>query len=267
MIPRRYIEEWRQNAPWPDNTQVEQDLVIERTLIEIFSDDLLRENLAFRGGTALHKIFLKPQVRYSEDIDLVQIKEGAIKPLLERIRERMKFLGTKRSVKQNVNNNAIVYRFESEIPPVVNLRLKIEINCREHFSVLGLNKVKYETESTWFKGSCYIITYELEELLGTKLRALYQRRKGRDLFDLWWAAINRDINIEKLSRCYTEYMQFVVDKPPTVKQFLQNLDEKKVDHEFEQDIKGLLRPGVEYQQKRAIEWIVPLLSDNIFRFR
>jgi len=101
MIPRRYIEEWRQNAPWPDNDQVEQDLVIERALIEIFSDDLLRENLAFRGGTALHKIFLKPQVRYSEDIDLVQIKEGPIKPLLERLRERVKFLGTKRSVKQN----------------------------------------------------------------------------------------------------------------------------------------------------------------------
>lgn len=65
MIPRRYIEEWRQNAPWSDNAQIEQDLVIERALIEIFSDDLLRENLAFRGGTALHKIFLKPQVRYS----------------------------------------------------------------------------------------------------------------------------------------------------------------------------------------------------------
>ena len=125
MIPRRYIEEWRANVPWPDNAQLEQDLVIERALVEMFSDDFLRENLAFRGGTALHKIFLKPQVRFSEDIDLVQIKEGSIKPLLERIRDKMNFLGTKRSIKQNANNNTIVYRFESEIPPVVNLRLKI----------------------------------------------------------------------------------------------------------------------------------------------
>lgn len=255
MIPRRYIDEWRQNAPWPDNAQVEQDLVIERALIEIFSDDLLRENLAFRGGTALHKIFLKPQVRYSEDIDLVQIKEGPIKPLLERLRERMKFLGTKRSIKQNANNNTIVYRFESEIPPVVNLRLKIEINCREHFSVLGLKEVKFETASTWFKGNCSLISYELEELLGTKLRALYQRRKGRDLFDLWWAASNRDIYTDKLLHCYHEYMQFVVDKPPTTKQFLQNLDEKVIDAEFEQDIVGLLRPKVAYEQKRAHELI------------
>jgi len=255
MIPRRYIEEWRQNAPWPDNAQVEQDLVIERALIELFSDDLLRENLAFRGGTALHKIFLKPQVRYSEDIDLVQIKEGPIKPLLERIRERMKFLGTKRSIKQNANNNTIVFRFESEIPPVVNLRLKIEINCREHFSVLGLNEVNFETNSSWFKGRCPIRSYQIDEILGTKLRALYQRRKGRDLFDLYWAISNQKVDTKKLLKCYSEYMNFVVDHPPTIAHFLNNLDEKMADSEFEQDIKGLLRPGVKYDQNRAYEVI------------
>lgn len=69
MIPRRYILEWKEFAPWPDDAQVEQDLVIERALVEIFSDEFLSEHLAFRGGTALHKLFLKPQVRYSEDID------------------------------------------------------------------------------------------------------------------------------------------------------------------------------------------------------
>ncbi|MFC0877384.1 nucleotidyl transferase AbiEii/AbiGii toxin family protein [Saccharicrinis sp. FJH2] len=260
MIPRRYIEEWRQYAPWPDNAQVEQDLVIERALVEIFSDDLLRENLAFRGGTALHKIFLKPQVRYSEDIDLVQIKDGPIKPLLENLRERMKFLGTKRSVKQNVNNNTVVYRFETEIPPVINLRLKIEINCREDFSVLGLKELRFETASTWFKGNCSLISYELEELLGTKLRALYQRRKGRDLFDLWWAATKRNVDVNKLLHCYYEYMQFVVDKPPTAKQFRQNLDDKMEDFEFMQDMNGLLKSGVEYNPIEAYHWLLPILN-------
>ena len=78
MIPRAYIFEWQRNAPWQSNAQIEQDLVIERAIVELFSDELIRENLAFRGGTALHKIFFKPQVRYSEDIDLVQIKHGDI---------------------------------------------------------------------------------------------------------------------------------------------------------------------------------------------
>ena len=74
MLPRRFIEEWKEFAPWSEDAQVEQDLVIEKALLELFSDPFLQERLAFRGGTALHKIFLKPQVRYSEDIDLVQIK-------------------------------------------------------------------------------------------------------------------------------------------------------------------------------------------------
>ena len=35
MIPRRYIEEWKAFAPWPNDAQVEQDLIIERALVEM----------------------------------------------------------------------------------------------------------------------------------------------------------------------------------------------------------------------------------------
>ncbi len=74
MIPRDYITEWRAEAPWVQDSQVEQDLVISRALVEIFSHPLLSESLAFRGGTALYKLHIRPAARYSEDIDLVQIE-------------------------------------------------------------------------------------------------------------------------------------------------------------------------------------------------
>lgn len=79
MIPRRYIEEWKEFAPWPEDAQVEQDLIIEKALVQLFSEPFLRERLAFRGGSALHKIFHKLQGRYSEVIDLVQISQEPIK--------------------------------------------------------------------------------------------------------------------------------------------------------------------------------------------
>lgn len=60
MIPRAYIFEWQKSSPWQTNAQIEQDLVIERALIELFSNKFIRENVAFRGGTALHKLYLKP---------------------------------------------------------------------------------------------------------------------------------------------------------------------------------------------------------------
>ncbi len=263
MIPRRYIEEWRQKAPWPENFQVEQDLVIERAIVEIFSDKFLNENLAFRGGTALHKLFLKPQSRYSEDIDLVQIKEGPIKPILVKLREVLSFLSTIRTVKQKANNNTIVYRFDSEIPPVINLRLKVEINCREHFNVLGFQQVPFKVESSWFKGECNINTYHLEELLGTKMRALYQRTKGRDLFDLEYALQNADIDTKKLVKCYKEYMAFSVENPPSQKQYIANMDEKMLDDEFTNDIFTLLRPGIEYDNNKAYEMVRNQLLEKI----
>lgn len=65
MISSAYIKEWRQKVPWSQNDQVEQDLIICRALVAIFSHPILADNLAFRGGTALYKLHLKP-VRYSE---------------------------------------------------------------------------------------------------------------------------------------------------------------------------------------------------------
>jgi predicted nucleotidyltransferase component of viral defense system len=89
MIPQAYITEWSNQVPWQTNEQVEQDLVICRALVEIFSDELLAKSLAFRGGTALHKLYLNPQPRYSEDIDLVQIIAEPFSNIANRLRERL----------------------------------------------------------------------------------------------------------------------------------------------------------------------------------
>jgi predicted nucleotidyltransferase component of viral defense system len=255
MIARRYIEEWKAKAPWPDNAQVEQDLIIERALVEIFSDEMLNTHLAFRGGTAFHKLYLKPQARYSEDIDLVQIKGETIGPILDRLRQRLAFLESKPKIEQSKLNNTITYRFTSEIAPVINMRLKVEINTREHFTVLGIKQMDFKVENGWFTGKCKLNTYELEELFGSKLRALYQRRKSRDLFDIYWAYANHTMDTKKLLACYKKYMQFVVDKPPTQKEFILNMEEKMKDKEFTGDIQMILRPGIEYDNIRAYKFL------------
>lgn len=167
MIPEIAITQWRNIVPWTDAKQVEQDLIICRALIAIFSDDYLAGRLAFRGGTALHKLYLSPQPRYSEDIDLVQIKAEPIKPTIDRLREVLSFLGEPK-VKQKKNNNTLIFRTESSIPPVLPIKLKVEINCREHFNMLGLEEVDFEMNNLWFSGSCKIKTYKLDELVGTK---------------------------------------------------------------------------------------------------
>ena len=263
MIPRRYIIEWKANAPWPTDAQVEQDLVIERAIIALFSNPFLKDHVAFRGGTALHKMYLKPQVRYSEDIDLVQIKEGPIKPILTAIRKQLDFLGTKRSIKQNENMNTATYRFESEIPPITPLKLKIEINTREHFTVMGYKELEHSMENGWFSGSCTMNCFSIEELLATKLRALYQRRKGRDLFDLYYAVSNLKVDADKLISVYKRYMDVSKGKSPSQKEFLLNMGDKLEDPDFAGDIYALLRPNIDYDQKDAFECIRAELIERI----
>ena len=222
MIPRSAITHWNKQVPWEDIANVEQDLIITRALTDIFSDEFLASELAFRGGTALHKLYLAPQPRYSEDIDLVQINPGPIKPILFRLGEVLDYLPDK-VIKPKRFNNTMLFRIQSEIPPVVQIRLKVEINCYEHFNELGLVKVPFSYESLWASGSCNLTTYKLEELLGTKMRALYQRKKGRDLFDLAYALQNAEVNPEEVVRCYKRYIGFVVETPPTYKQFVANI--------------------------------------------
>lgn len=263
MIPQAYITEWANQVPWQTNEQVEQDLIICRALVEIYSDDFLAKSLAFRGGTALHKLYLSPQPRYSEDIDLVQITAEPFGPLIDRLRVRLAFLGDPVR-KQKENNFTLHYRFESEFSPAQKLRLKIETNCREHFSVMGYQQFPFQVNSSWFNGSCNITTFTLEELLGTKLRALYQRKKGRDLYDMYKALIHEpDINKDALLHCYHEYMDFVVDEPPTQKVYLQNIENKIQDDEFAGDITALIRPTEKYNQKTAFELVKVELLEKI----
>lgn len=222
----------------------------------------MASHLAFRGGTALHKLYLSPQPRYSEDIDLVQIKAEPIKETYDHIRDALSFLGEPK-VKQKRNNNTLIFRMESEIPPVVPIHLKVEINCKEHFNVLPMQKIPFSVSNKWYQGECNVLTYQLDELVGTKLRALYQRRKGRDLYDLYKALTTKELNIDNVLKCYHQYMGFVVDHIPTYKEFVINMEDKMQDEEFLGDTQQLLRPDENFNPQEGYEVVRSLLIDRL----
>jgi predicted nucleotidyltransferase component of viral defense system len=246
MIPQRYINEWQQTVAWLENYHVEQDLVISRALVEIYSDDYLKEHLAFRGGTALHKLFTNPAARYSEDIDLVQIAPGPIGDVLTRLRKALSFIeGPRPTLDRGEAMTTLRCRFVSENDASVNLKLKIEINCREHLAVYGLKKHDFSMSNGWFSGTASLITFQAEELLATKLRALYQRKKGRDLFDLWYSLTKMQLAPEKIVTAFYKYMEMsqrVIHR----NEYLANMDEKMNDTDFRNDIVGLLHPSITY---------------------
>lgn len=242
MIPKDFITEWRDRAPWVSDRQVEQDLVISRALVELFSRETIANALAFRGGTALYKLHFHPAARYSEDIDLVQTEPGGIGSALDAIHEALDGWLGKPQWKQSEGRVTLSYRFGSEDVPPVRLKLKVEINSREHFTVYGLRSHRFEVGSRWFSGVADVCTYELDELLGTKLRALYQRKKGRDLFDLGYALSRDGVAPDRVVEVFERYMQEGGVRI-TRAMFEQNMAAKKSDRQFTADMTPLLASG------------------------
>jgi predicted nucleotidyltransferase component of viral defense system len=186
MIPMMNIIAWSASAPWAEIRQVEQDLIISRALIELFGDPMLARELRFRGGTALHKLHFPRPLRYSEDIDLVRTTAGPIGPILDRSRERLESWLGRATFEQSNTAPKLRFRVPAE-DGSGDIRLKVEINTREIEAFDPPQAIRYSVENPWYGGGAEISTFSREELLATKLRALLQRSKGRDLLDLFHA--------------------------------------------------------------------------------
>jgi predicted nucleotidyltransferase component of viral defense system len=253
MIPKNFVEQWRNSVKWRTLPQIEQDLVISRALVDLYNEPYIKDALVFRGGTALNKLFLKPPARYSEDIDFVQKRSEPIGKTIDAIRELLKsWLGdpkwkiTERSAK-------LIYTYESinKLPT----KLKIEINTTEHFQVLPLHLEKFDVKSEWFNGSADVITYEIDELMATKLRALYQRRKGRDLFDIWYV-VKQDI--VDLDRVFETFSKYCANDRTNIRgeEFLKNLALKKDHPDFRSDMSVLLPIELNWNFDDAYQFVL-----------
>jgi len=253
MIPDIFVESWRKNTPWRMTDQIEQDLIISRALVAMYKDEIIQENLLFRGGTALNKLFIVPPSRYSEDIDFVLKNPGPIGPTIDAIKKVFKpWLGDPRW-KITERSAKLLYRYQS----VSNLpvQLKIEINVTEHFHVLPFKIVPYSVTNEWFTGSADIVTYEIDELMATKLRALYQRRKGRDLFDMWYVTNRNLINLSRVFDMFHQYCAYNGVRI-TRKEFLKNLELKKNHRDFHIDMSLLLPSKMNWNFEEAYQYVV-----------
>ena len=201
MISTAFLQTWSQRAPWPDLRQVEQDLIICRALCDLFNAPALTDKIAFRGGTAIHKLLFRQPLRYSEDIDLVQTRPEPIGATVDAVRAALSWLG-KCNREQAGHSMHLVFRFTPEVDPQSTLKVKVEINTREHTNLFGIRTYPFAVASDWYQVKADIASFEPEELFGTKLRALLQRRRNRDLFDLHQGMEQLALDPEEVIACF-----------------------------------------------------------------
>lgn len=234
MITPADIAHWRQRVPWVDPDQVEQDLVLSRLIVEIANDPLLGQELVFRGGTCFHKLWLDRPWRYSEDLDYVRSTGGGIGDVLSALRSIGERVGFERATTEVGTHPKVRYR--STFAGGTRMQIKVEINTFERVPARPLVPRRLDIDSPWYVGSADVSTFDLPELIATKIRALFQRKKGRHLFDLWLAMAHAGATPEDIVSCFEPY------RPDgwTVDRAMVNLEAKLADRAFATDLDPLV---------------------------
>jgi len=205
VIPAASITAWGTTRPWPSRAAIEQDLLLARTIVAIYEHPDLRDELVFRGGTCLHQVHLEAPRRYSEDLDFVRSTHSGIGPVFDALRQVAAMVGLVVARTDIGQHPKLVMRGAAEDDPTLPLRVKVEINTQETSPVRPLVRLPFVVTSNWFNGSADVLTFTPAELVSTKLRALYQRSKGRDLFDLWLALTELHLEPAEILDCFGPY--------------------------------------------------------------
>lgn len=241
MIPMMNIVAWGKTVPWSEPKQVEQDLIISRALVELFSDPFLRSELRFRGGTALNKLHFPKPLRYSEDIDLTRTTAGPIGPVLDKVRSLLEPWLGHANFDQSPVAPKLYFSVDAEEKGAAPIRLKVEINTRERTAHDAVRSMPFAVKNSWFSGSTTIETFSNEEILATKLRALLQRDKGRDLIDLSHAtAIFGDLNTDRVVELFRTYLKEAGQGAISRAQAEENMLAKIARRSFMADVRPLL---------------------------
>jgi predicted nucleotidyltransferase component of viral defense system len=259
VIPATAITAWSVQRPWPIPEQVEQDLLLSRAICAIATDEYLGAELVFRGGTALHKLHLDQPFRYSEDLDYVRRTAGGIVPLTQALTRLGESLGF--TVNTRISEHPKVY-WRTTADSGVPMRIKIEVNTHERSPALPLLYQEHRVDSSWWSGAAAVQTFQPAELVATKIRALYQRSKGRDLFDLWLALEHLQLDPAAILAAFGPYRPHGM----TSARARDNLARKLSHRGFRTDLDPLVTAWPEgYDLDTAAELIGTKLLDRLER--
>lgn len=192
---------------------VEKDYVLTAVLKHIYESEF-KESLVFKGGTALHKLYLFK--RFSVDLDFTELRKidtNALKKVIEHkdIKSKIKDIDT---IGKSIR---ITLGYVSALE-FAN-RIFLDISKREQ-PVLPL--VKKPINSPFFE-SFDVLTFQLEELLAEKIRALMQRKKPRDYLDIYYIAGSGKADFKKAIEIAEEKLS----------SFKEHIDKRKIEQDTE----------------------------------
>lgn len=253
------LRTWADDHQIPDLLLAELDYRLTHALGAIYGDPFLRERLCLKGGTALNKLFFPAVNRLSVDLDFNAVGPKA-QVLAERasIASQVMTLLTGQDAGYELTHDYRRYEQSTIQANYVPLsggprqHLKLEISLIERVPILGRTEQRLTLPED--SAAVAVKTYRLEELAATKLRALYGRRKGRDIYDLAQiGAIDLDERaLRKLTLYYFYHAKMVFHYPT----FRANVEEKLRYRGFADDVRGLIRTDQQFDWQQASQTVL-----------
>jgi len=258
VIPADSITAWGVDRRWPNRAAVEQDLLLARLIVDIYNHAALREELVFRGGTCLHQVHLRHPLRYSEDLDFVRRTHTGIGPIFDAMREVAGAIGLDVRGTDVGQRPKMRLRAPAENVDGATLRIKLEINTHETSPASPLIRIPFSVQTAWFAGEAEVLTFTTAELVSTKLRAMFQRSKGRDLFDLWLALTHMNVAPRDILASFSPYRP----EGYTAERAVENLRAKTEDETFRTDLDLLV---TQWPDAYSIDDAAELIIDQLLR--
>jgi predicted nucleotidyltransferase component of viral defense system len=250
---------WADEQGLPDLLFAELDYRLVNALQAIYADDFLSKRICMKGGTAINKLYLLGTSRLSVDLDFNHIgsKEEVLKEspdIREKITELLKKLDNSYQIhsEHRYEQTRIKSRYKTVVGPTWSF--KIEISHIERFPIVSPVKKQIKTAD----GAAEVLTYTLEELTSTKLRAFLERFKGRDVYDLYFISkLNPDSELIKKMFLYYFYRSRKVFNP---KIHYKNLIERYESNKYSDDVTGFIKPAVTFDLRKAAKEVISYYS-------
>ena len=215
-----------------DLWQTEKDYL--QHLFLIFLSRRSKDQLVFKGGTALQKIY--GLNRFSSDLDFT-MKKKMDDEIIEKISRDVKLFGFDCKFKKIKSYPSLVFKlmikgplFDGSNLSISSLRL--EINKKDEVLLEPEIKEVYPIYNDLQPYTCLVM--DLREILAEKIRAILTRQKARDVYDLWFLLKkNVDVDINLINKKLEFY-----NKRFNKKEFISQL--KKMEKIWSVELKPLL---------------------------
>ena len=244
MIEKRLIQWYAANSG-VDLDIAEREVVLTYVM-KVLSDAGILSHLAFKGGTAIRKIFLGNQGRFSLDLDFTMVSDlgpeefvlEIVSALLSQEHHGITFAIRSEDYYANPDSCGTIVTYQHEWTTTGNFSIQVSFRARPILPVLPAGLIK-ERYFKWLEMEPPLVpTLDLHEIIGEKIRATAQRSRIRDLYDLYqFTSLRFDRSIVRriaILKCWETNFAF----DPTA--FLHTLPEKKYDWA---DLERLVRNG------------------------